>query len=195
MPACLSTPGGGARGRAHAREGRATACRLSCCPVCLLMALGASVPRMLVQDKVGSFEVGKEFDALLVDVNVPGGPFDIFDGDSMEDQFEKFINLGDDRNIVEVCGAVCKRRPHASCGSGSPERGAAGGVRICACHYCPPCCTRGMWASLRVLTRARPDSQVYVQGKCVKRGDDFTGDVIKPVPVEPSSEKKRKAAE
>lgn len=51
---------------------------------------------------MGTFEEGKEFDALLVDVNVPGGPFDIFDGDTMEDQFEKFINLGDDRNIVEV---------------------------------------------------------------------------------------------
>lgn len=55
-----------------------------------------------LQHQVGTFEEGKEFDALLVDVNVPGGPFDIFDGDTMEDQFEKFINLGDDRNIVEV---------------------------------------------------------------------------------------------
>jgi guanine deaminase len=51
---------------------------------------------------VGSFEEGKEFDALLVDVNAEGGPFDIFDGDTIEDQFEKFINLGDDRNIIEV---------------------------------------------------------------------------------------------
>lgn len=63
------------------------------------------------QHQVGTFEEGKEFDALLVDVNVPGGPFDIFDGDTMEDQFEKFINLGDDRNIVEVYvqGKLVKR--------------------------------------------------------------------------------------
>lgn len=63
-----------------------------------------------IDDQVGTLEVGKEFDALLVDVNVPGGPFDIFDGDSIEDQFEKFINLGDDRNICEVyvAGALVK---------------------------------------------------------------------------------------
>ena len=56
----------------------------------------------MLQHQVGTFEEGKEFDALLVDVNAEGGPFDVFDGDTLEDQFEKFINLGDDRNIVEV---------------------------------------------------------------------------------------------
>ena len=35
---------------------------------------------------MGTFEEGKEFDALLVDVNAEGGPFDIFDGDTIEDQ-------------------------------------------------------------------------------------------------------------
>ncbi|GFH31312.1 guanine aminohydrolase [Haematococcus lacustris] len=102
--------------------------------------------------------LGKDFDALIIDINVPGGPFDVFDGalapccwppaaglsccwptrgggglvgmqqfpgslqqifqalftqfpgDTLEDQFEKFINLGDDRNIVEVyvAGAAVK---------------------------------------------------------------------------------------
>jgi hypothetical protein len=35
----------------------------------------------------------------------------VFEGDTLEDQFEKFINLGDDRNIVEVyvAGACVKR--------------------------------------------------------------------------------------
>ncbi|KAG1674922.1 hypothetical protein FOA52_014715 [Chlamydomonas sp. UWO 241] len=103
----------------------------------LYLATMGSARAINIDDKVGSFEVGKEWDALLVDVNVPGGPFDIFDGDSMEDQFEKFINLGDDRNIVEV----------------------------------------------------------YVQGTCVKRGDEFTGDTSKPVPVAPSDPKKRKGAD
>ena len=56
----------------------------------------------MLQHQVGTFQEGKEFDALLVDVNAEGGPFDVFDGDTLEDQFEKFINLGDDRNIVEV---------------------------------------------------------------------------------------------
>jgi cytosine/adenosine deaminase-related metal-dependent hydrolase len=55
-----------------------------------------------LQHQVGTLEEGKEFDALIVDVNAPGGPFDVFEGDTLEDQFEKFINLGDDRNIVEV---------------------------------------------------------------------------------------------
>ena len=50
------------------------------------------------QDTIGSFAVGKQFDALLVDA-CDGVTFDIFDGDSIEDCFQKFINLGDDRNI------------------------------------------------------------------------------------------------
>ena len=34
----------------------------------------------IAQHQVGTFEVGKEFDALVINVNVPGGPFDVFDG-------------------------------------------------------------------------------------------------------------------
>ncbi|KAL6750281.1 hypothetical protein V8C86DRAFT_2816921 [Haematococcus lacustris] len=63
-----------------------------------------------IDHQVGTFAEGKDFDALIIDINVPGGPFDVFDGDTLEDQFEKFINLGDDRNIVEVyvAGAAVK---------------------------------------------------------------------------------------
>ncbi len=55
-------------------------------------------------DRVGTFEVGKEFDALLVDTCLGGtaGPFDVFPGEDDEQRFEKFINLGDDRNLAEV---------------------------------------------------------------------------------------------
>ncbi len=53
-------------------------------------------------DRVGTCEVGKEFDALLIDTTVQGGPFDVFDDEADEHAFEKFINLGDDRNLVEV---------------------------------------------------------------------------------------------
>lgn len=70
-----------------------------------------------LEDMLGSFEVGKEFDAVLVETAATGGPFDVFDVDSLSERFEKFINLGDDRNI----------------------------------------------------------SEVYVQGRCVKRGDVFLG--------------------
>lgn len=62
-------------------------------------------------DRVGTFEVGKEFDALLVDTTVQGGPFDVFDDEEDEHAFEKFINLGDDRNLVEVyVQGVCVKR-------------------------------------------------------------------------------------
>ena len=50
---------------------------------------------------VGSFEVGKEFDAIMVDTG-QGASFDVFPSDSEFDGFEKFVNLGDDRNINAV---------------------------------------------------------------------------------------------
>ena len=40
-----------------------------------------------LQDQIGNFEVGKDFDAILVDPDVEGGPFDTFNSnyaDSME---------------------------------------------------------------------------------------------------------------
>jgi len=55
-----------------------------------------------IEDQVGSFEVGKDFDALFIKPEVPNGPFDVFYCDSFEERLEKFINLGDDRNIAEV---------------------------------------------------------------------------------------------
>ena len=54
-----------------------------------------------MQDKVGSLEIGKQFDALLVDCS-DGATFDCFVGDTALDAFEKFLNLGDDRNISQV---------------------------------------------------------------------------------------------
>lgn len=33
---------------------------------------------------------------------VAGGPFNIFEGESDNEKLEKFLNLGDDRNIAEV---------------------------------------------------------------------------------------------
>jgi guanine deaminase len=45
---------------------------------------------------------GKAFDALIVDHHAKNGPYDVFGGDSDLEKFEKFIFLGDDRNIVQV---------------------------------------------------------------------------------------------
>lgn len=51
--------------------------------------------------KVGNFEVGKEFDALLIDAASKDSPFDCFDED-LEDVVQKFFYCGDDRNIRKV---------------------------------------------------------------------------------------------
>ncbi|XP_067886700.1 guanine deaminase isoform X2 [Heterodontus francisci] len=50
----------------------------------------------------GNFEVGKDFDAVLVNTNVPNNPFEVFPNDTLQDIFQKFLFLGDDRNMVEV---------------------------------------------------------------------------------------------
>ena len=62
-----------------------------------------------IQDMVGSFEVNKEFDALVINLNVKNTPVDIFDMDTIENLFQKFIFLADDRNIIQiyVAGKKC----------------------------------------------------------------------------------------
>jgi len=62
-----------------------------------------------LENVIGNFEVGKDFDAIFVDPDVEDGPFDIFlEIDKAEDIVEKFLNLGDERNIKEVY--VCGRQ-------------------------------------------------------------------------------------
>jgi len=56
---------------------------------------GASV--LGISDKIGNFEVGKAFDALLIDYI-----FNDTNNEKIEDKFQRFINLGDDRNILQV---------------------------------------------------------------------------------------------
>lgn len=74
-----------------------------------LATLGGS--QALGLDKeIGNFEVGKEFDALLINPKASDSPIDVFSGDLVGDISEaiiqKFLYLGDDRNIEEVyvCG-------------------------------------------------------------------------------------------
>jgi len=61
---------------------------------------GAQV--MGLEDQIGSFEVGKSFDALLIDPQSSNSPIDVFENDLFEDIFQKFIYIGDDRNIQRV---------------------------------------------------------------------------------------------
>ncbi|CAI5786852.1 guanine deaminase isoform X1 [Podarcis lilfordi] len=51
---------------------------------------------------IGNFEVGKEFDALLINTKASDSPFELFTCDAFEDMIQKFLYLGDDRNIEEV---------------------------------------------------------------------------------------------
>ena len=63
---------------------------------------GAQV--LSLEDKVGNFEVGKQFDALVIDTAAPSHypVFDTFTGESFDDILSKFLYLGDDRNIIRV---------------------------------------------------------------------------------------------
>lgn len=52
--------------------------------------------------KIGNFEVGKDFDALHIDLASTGSPISLFLGETLPQMIEKFIMLGDDRNICQV---------------------------------------------------------------------------------------------
>ncbi|XP_030049725.1 guanine deaminase isoform X2 [Microcaecilia unicolor] len=79
-----------------------------------LATLGGS-QALNIDDVTGNFQIGKEFDAILVSPCVPGGPFDVFADDTFEDVVQKFLNLGDDRNIkgVYVAGQQVVPLPNA----------------------------------------------------------------------------------
>ncbi|XP_016062153.1 PREDICTED: guanine deaminase [Miniopterus natalensis] len=70
-----------------------------------LATLGGSQALGLDRE-IGNFEVGKEFDALLINPKASDSPIDLFHGDFVGDISEtiiqKFLYLGDDRNIEEV---------------------------------------------------------------------------------------------
>lgn len=55
-----------------------------------------------LKDTVGNFEAGKSLDALMIDPAVANGAFDLFGSENASQIFEKFLFLGDDRNINRV---------------------------------------------------------------------------------------------
>lgn len=55
-----------------------------------------------LDDKIGNFQVGKDFDALVIDAEARDSHFDCFEADNIEDVIQKFLMLGDDRNIQKV---------------------------------------------------------------------------------------------
>ncbi|KAF9104318.1 hypothetical protein BGX27_010144 [Mortierella sp. AM989] len=57
---------------------------------------------MELDQTIGNFEVGKEFDAILVNTSVDNSPVDVFDHDTIETKFEKYLFVGDDRNNEKI---------------------------------------------------------------------------------------------
>uniref|UniRef100_A0A4W5K2S5 Guanine deaminase n=1 Tax=Hucho hucho TaxID=62062 RepID=A0A4W5K2S5_9TELE len=67
-----------------------------------LATLGGS-QALSLDEHTGNFKVGKDFDALRVNTAIEGGPIDLINhGEGPKVLLEKFLNLGDDRNIAEV---------------------------------------------------------------------------------------------
>lgn len=53
-------------------------------------------------DVLGNFEIGKKLDCLVIDVNNSMSPVDVFGYETTLEKFQKFLFLGDDRNIRSV---------------------------------------------------------------------------------------------
>eukprot|EP00041_Stephanoeca_diplocostata_P006128 m.76615 g.76615 ORF g.76615 m.76615 type:complete len:84 (+) comp16185_c0_seq6:537-788(+) len=68
----------------------------------------AHPPALGLDDKVGSFEVGKLFDAIVVDPLAQESVMDVNAEDSFEEVLSKFVFLGDDRNIASVFVNGCE---------------------------------------------------------------------------------------
>ncbi|KAG7206141.1 hypothetical protein KM043_003533 [Ampulex compressa] len=66
------------------------------------MATLGGAKALALDEKIGNFTPGKEFDALIVDVNAETGLLDNLTEYTLEDQFQRFIYSGDDRNISQV---------------------------------------------------------------------------------------------
>ncbi|XP_046578345.1 guanine deaminase-like [Haliotis rubra] len=66
-----------------------------------LATLGGSEV-MGLDETIGNFQVGKDFDAIVVDPLVENSPFDVFSTDTFSDIIQKFLFLGDDRNMIDV---------------------------------------------------------------------------------------------
>lgn len=64
------------------------------------MATEGGAKAVGLQDKIGNFKVGKEFDAVVCDA--AAGVLDCFGFEKPKELFEKFFHMSDDRNIIRV---------------------------------------------------------------------------------------------
>jgi len=76
----------------------------------LYLATMGSAQVLNMDRVVGSLEVGKKLDVLVVDVDSPGSAIDCFDREDVEERVQKWLFLGDDRNIdaIYVDGKLVK---------------------------------------------------------------------------------------
>ncbi|KAK9305253.1 hypothetical protein QLX08_003683 [Tetragonisca angustula] len=72
------------------------------------MATLGGAAALAMDNQIGNFEVGKEFDALVVDIDISDGLLNNLQSSTLEERLQKFIYSGDDRNIVEVYVSGCK---------------------------------------------------------------------------------------
>lgn len=68
------------------------------------LATKGNAELLAMSDQIGSLEKDKFFDAVVIDPTTPDSPINTYDfvACSLEDIFQKFIFLGDSRNIVQV---------------------------------------------------------------------------------------------
>lgn len=55
-----------------------------------------------VEGLTGDLSVGSIADAIVVDPDAPGSPFDLYEGDTAIETFQKWLQLGDDRNTSAI---------------------------------------------------------------------------------------------
>jgi guanine deaminase len=55
-----------------------------------------------VGDIIGNFEIGKDFDALIINLAQTDGNLELWQNESIENRLSKWIHLGDDRSISRV---------------------------------------------------------------------------------------------
>ena len=78
----------------------------------LFLATAGGARVVGLQDKVGVFDIGMDFDAQAIalehvdehstDLNPAAGPVDIFGWEKWEDRIAKWLYCGDDRNVKQV---------------------------------------------------------------------------------------------
>lgn len=66
------------------------------------MATLGGAQALSIDDKVGNLVPGKEFDALIINLNSKGSLLDNFREYTLEEKLQRFIYSGDDRNVTSV---------------------------------------------------------------------------------------------